>query len=315
MPHSGDMDFKHIPVLFEESIAALNIKADGVYIDCTAGGGGHSSAVVQRLSKDGRLISVDRDPQAIETLKTRFADTDRVTIVNDNFFNIKSIAASLGISGADGILADLGVSSHQLDDASRGFSFHADAPLDMRMSMQGMSAADAVNSLSQRELQDIIYRYGEDKFAPRIAAGIVRARAEKPIETTLGLAEIVKSSIPAAARREGGHPARRTFQALRIYVNGELDGLDRAIGDMFDSLKVGGRLAIITFHSLEDRAVKQTFASLCEGCICPPEFPVCVCGRKSRGRLPQKAAAPSKAELEENPRSRSARLRVIEKIR
>ena len=185
----------------------------------------------------------------------------------------------------------------------------------MRMSMQGMSAADAVNSLSQRELQDIIYRYGEDKFAPRIAAGIVRARAEKPIETTLELAEIVKISIPAAARREGGHPARRTFQALRIYVNGELDGLDRAIGDMFDSLKVGGRLAIITFHSLEDRAVKQTFASLCEGCICPPEFPVCVCGRKSRGRLPQKAAAPSKAELEENPRSRSARLRVIEKIR
>ena len=158
----------------------------------------------------------------------------------------------------------------------------------MRMSMQGMSAADAVNSLSQRELQDIIYKYGEDKFAPRIAAGIVRARAEKPIETTLELAEIVKSSIPAAARREGGHPARRTFQALRIYVNGELDGLDRAIGDMFDSLKVGGRLAIITFHSLEDRAVKQTFASLCEGCICPPEFPVCVCGRKSRGRLPQR---------------------------
>lgn len=185
----------------------------------------------------------------------------------------------------------------------------------MRMSMQGMSAADAVNSLSQRELQDIIYRYGEDKFAPRIAAGIVRAREEKPIETTLELAEIIKSSIPAAARREGGHPARRTFQALRIYVNGELDGLDGAISNMFDSLKVGGRLAIITFHSLEDRAVKQTFASLCEGCICPPEFPVCVCGRKSRGRLPQKALAPSREELERNPRSRSARLRVIEKIR
>ena len=185
----------------------------------------------------------------------------------------------------------------------------------MRMSMQGMSAADAVNSLSQRELQDIIYRYGEDKFAPRIAAGIVRAREEKPIETTLELAEIIKSSIPAAARREGGHPARRTFQALRIYMNGELDGLDGAISDMFDSLKVGGRLAIITFHSLEDRAVKQTFASLCEGCICPPEFPVCVCGRKSRGRLPQKALAPGREELERNPRSRSARLRVIEKIR
>ncbi len=309
------MEFKHIPVLFNESIEALDIKPDGLYADCTAGGGGHSNAILDRLSGNGRLVAIDRDPEAIETLTKRFEGRENASIVNDNFFNIKSILSQFTDEGADGILADLGVSSHQLDDAARGFSFHADAPLDMRMSMQGMSAADAVNSLSQRELQDIIYRYGEDKFAPRIAAGIVRARAEKPIETTLELAEIVKSSIPAAARREGGHPARRTFQALRIYVNGELDGLDRAIGDMFDSLKVGGRLAIITFHSLEDRAVKQTFASLCEGCICPPEFPVCVCGRKSRGRLPQKAAAPSKAELEENPRSRSARLRVIEKIR
>ena len=309
------MEFKHIPVLFNESIEALDIKPDGLYADCTAGGGGHSNAILDRLSENGRLVAIDRDPEAIETLTKRFEGRENVSIVNDNFFNIKSILSQFTDEGADGILADLGVSSHQLDDAARGFSFHADAPLDMRMSMQGMSAADAVNSLSQRELQDIIYRYGEDKFAPRIAAGIVRARAEKPIETTLELAEIVKSSIPAAARREGGHPARRTFQALRIYVNGELDGLDRAIGDMFDSLKVGGRLAIITFHSLEDRAVKQMFASLCEGCICPPEFPVCVCGRKSRGRLPQKAAAPSKAELEENPRSRSARLRVIEKIR
>ena len=309
------MEFKHIPVLFRESIDALDIKPDGLYGDCTAGGGGHSNAILDRLSGNGRLVAIDRDPEAIETLTKRFEGRENVSIVNDNFFNIKSILSQFTDEGAYGILADLGVSSHQLDDAARGFSFHADAPLDMRMSMQGMSAADAVNSLSQRELQDIIYRYGEDKFAPRIAAGIVRARAEKPIETTLELAEIVKSSIPAAARREGGHPARRTFQALRIYVNGELDGLDRAIGDMFDSLKVGGRLAIITFHSLEDRAVKQTFASLCEGCICPPEFPVCVCGRKSRGRLPQKAAAPSKAELEENPRSRSARLRVIEKIR
>lgn len=309
------MEFKHIPVLFRESIDALDIKPDGLYADCTAGGGGHSNAILDRLSENGRLVAIDRDPEAIETLTKRFEGRENVNIVNDNFFNIKSILSQFTDEGADGILADLGVSSHQLDDAARGFSFHADAPLDMRMSMQGMSAADAVNSLSQRELQDIIYRYGEDKFAPRIAAGIVRARAEKPIETTLELAEIVKSSIPAAARREGGHPARRTFQALRIYVNGELDGLDRAIDDMFDSLKIGGRLAIITFHSLEDRAVKQTFASLCEGCICPPEFPVCVCGRKSRGRLPQKAAAPSKAELEENPRSRSARLRVIEKIR
>ena len=309
------MDFKHIPVLFNESIDALDIKPDGLYADCTAGGGGHSNAILDRLSENGRLVAVDRDPEAIATLTERFEGRENVSIVNDNFFNIKTILSRFTDEGADGILADLGVSSHQLDDAARGFSFHADAPLDMRMSMQGMSAADAVNSLSQRELQDIIYRYGEDKFDPRIAAGIVRAREEKPIETTLELAEIIKSSIPAAARREGGHPARRTFQALRIYVNGELDGLDGAISDMFDSLKVGGRLAIITFHSLEDRAVKQTFASLCEGCICPPEFPVCVCGRKSRGRLPQKALAPSREELERNPRSRSARLRVIEKIR
>ena len=309
------MDFKHIPVLFNESIDALDIKPDGLYADCTAGGGGHSNAILDRLSDIGRLVAVDRDPEALATLTERFEGRENVSIVDDNFFNIKTILSRFTDEGADGILADLGVSSHQLDDAARGFSFHADAPLDMRMSMQGMSAADAVNSLSQRELQDIIYRYGEDKFAPRIAAGIVRAREEKPIETTLELAEIIKSSIPAAARREGGHPARRTFQALRIYVNGELDGLDGAISNMFDSLKVGGRLAIITFHSLEDRAVKQTFASLCEGCICPPEFPVCVCGRKSRGRLPQKALAPSREELERNPRSRSARLRVIEKIR
>ena len=309
------MEFKHIPVLFNESIEALDIKPDGLYADCTAGGGGHSNAILDRLSANGRLVAIERDPEAIETLTKRFEGRENVSIVNDNFFNIKSILSQFTDEGADGILADLGVSSHQLDDAARGFSFHADAPLDMRMSMQGMSAADAVNSLSQRELQDIIYRYGEDKFAPRIAAGIVRARAEKPIETTLELAEIVKSSIPAAARREGGHPARRTFQALRIYVNGELDGLDRAIGDMFDSLKVGGRLAIITFHSLEDRAVKQTFASLCEGCICPPEFPVCVCGGKAKAKLiTRKPIEANTQELEENRRSRSAHLRVLEKI-
>ena len=308
------MDFKHIPVLFNESIDALDIKPDGLYADCTAGGGGHSNAILDRLSENGRLVAVDRDPEAIATLTERFEGRENVSIVNDNFFNIKTILSRFTDEGADGILADLGVSSHQLDDAARGFSFHADAPLDMRMSMQGMSAADAVNSLSQRELQDIIYRYGEDKFAPRIAAGIVRTREEKPIETTLELAEIIKSSIPAAARREGGHPARRTFQALRIYVNGELDGLDGAISDMFDSLKVGGRLAIITFHSLEDRAVKQTFASLCEGCICPPEFPVCVCGGKAKAKLiTRKPIEADTQELEENRRSRSAHLRVLEK--
>ena len=309
------MEFKHIPVLFRESIDALDIKPDGLYADCTAGGGGHSNAILDRLSENGRLVAIDRDPEAIETLTKRFEGRENVSIVNDNFFNIKSILSQFTDEGADGILADLGVSSHQLDDAARGFSFHADAPLDMRMSMQGMSAADAVNSLSQRELQDIIYRYGEDKFAPRIAAGIVRARAEKPIETTLELAEIVKSSIPAAARREGGHPARRTFQALRIYVNGELDGLDRAIGDMFDSLKVGGRLAIITFHSLEDRIVKRELQALATGCTCPPEFPVCVCGGKAKAKLiTRKPIEANSQELEENRRSRSAHLRVLEKI-
>ena len=309
------MEFKHIPVLFRESIDALDIKPDGLYADCTAGGGGHSNAILDRLSESGRLVAIDRDPEAIETLTKRFEGRENVSIVNDNFFNIKSILSQFTDEGADGILADLGVSSHQLDDAARGFSFHADAPLDMRMSMQGMSAADAVNSLSQRELQDIIYRYGEDKFAPRIAAGIVRARAEKPIETTLELAEIVKSSIPAAARREGGHPARRTFQALRIYVNGELDGLDRAIGDMFDSLKVGGRLAIITFHSLEDRIVKSEMQQAARGCTCPPEFPVCVCGKKPLVKLvTRKPIVSGPAELEENPRARSAKLRVAEKL-
>ena len=310
------MEFSHISVMAKEVIEALDVSRGGIFVDCTAGGGGHSLEIAKRLPEGSRLICLDRDDDAIEACTKRLENyRDKFTIVKSNFMNIAAALDSLGVEKIDGVMWDLGVSSHQLDEGERGFSYSKEAPLDMRMSMQGMSAADAVNSLSQRELQDIIYRYGEDKFAPRIAAGIVRARAEKPIETTLELAEIVKSSIPAAARREGGHPARRTFQALRIYVNGELDGLDRAIGDMFDSLKVGGRLAIITFHSLEDRAVKQTFASLCEGCICPPEFPVCVCGRKSRGRLPQKAAAPSKAELEENPRSRSARLRVIEKIR
>ena len=308
------MEFKHIPVLFRESIDALDIKPDGLYADCTAGGGGHSNAILDRLSENGRLVAIDRDPEAIETLTKRFEGRENVSIVNDNFFNIKSILSQFTDEGADGILADLGVSSHQLDDAARGFSFHADAPLDMRMSMQGMSAADAVNSLSQRELQDIIYKYGEDKFAPRIAAGIVRARAEKPIETTLELAEIVKSSIPAAARREGGHPARRTFQALRIYVNGELDGLDRAIGDMFDSLKVGGRLAIITFHSLEDRIVKSEMQQAARGCTCPPEFPVCVCGKKPKVKLiTRKPIEANTQELEENRRSRSAHLRVLEK--
>lgn len=304
-------EFHHIPVLFNETIDSLNIVPGGVYVDCTAGGGGHSSAILERLG-EGRLIAVDRDPEAIATLGARFGGDPRVTLVHDNFFNIKAILSSLGIEQVNGVLADLGVSSHQLDEPARGFSFHHDAPLDMRMSLEGMSAADAVNDLPQHELQRIIYEYGEEKFAPAISRAIVRAREQKRIETTLELAEIIKSAMPAAAKRDG-HPARRTFQAIRIYINGELDGLSQAVTDMFDCLDKGGRVSIITFHSLEDRIVKKAFAPLAKGCICPRNFPVCVCGRVPQAKV-LKAVAPSEAETAENPRSRSARLRTAEKL-
>lgn len=304
-------EFHHIPVLFNETIDSLDIDPNGIYVDCTAGGGGHSSEILRHLD-GGRLIAVDRDPQAIETLKARFSGDSRVTVVHNNFFNIKEILSALGISGVNGVLADLGVSSHQLDEPSRGFSFHNDAPLDMRMSLEGMSAADAVNTLSQQELQRIIYEYGEEKFAPSISKAIVKAREQKKIETTLELAEIIKSAMPAAAKRDG-HPARRTFQAIRIYINGELDGLSQAVTDMFDCLVTGGRVSIITFHSLEDRTVKQSLAPLAKGCICPRTFPVCVCGRKPAAKV-FKAVAPSEAEIAENPRSRSARLRTAQKL-
>ncbi len=305
-------EFKHIPVLFNETIDALNVRPDGIYVDCTAGGGGHCAAVAERLTT-GRIIAIDQDPEAIANLQERFKDNDRVTIVHDNFVNILSILENLGIDGADGIMADLGVSSHQLDTDERGFSFHKDAPLDMRMSMEGMSAADLVNTASQSELQKIIYTYGEEKFAPSIARNIVKAREQKPIETTFELVDIIKASMPMKAKRDG-HPARKTFQALRIEVNGELEKLERALDDMFEALNPSGRIAIITFHSLEDRIVKKKFNKFCEGCICPPEFPVCVCGRKPRGKLPFKSKAPTENEVGENFRAHSARLRAIEKI-
>ena len=307
----NETSFHHIPVLFNESIESLDIKPDGIYVDCTSGGGGHSSAIAKRLTT-GRLISIDRDPQAIATLKERLSVFDCVTIVHDNFFNIKNILSDLGIDGVDGVLADLGVSSHQLDEPSRGFSFHHDAPLDMRMSIEGMSAADVVNNLSQRDLQKIIFDYGEEKFAPSISRAIVKAREQKPIETTFELSEIIKSAMPAAARRDG-HPARRTFQAIRIYVNGELDGLGDAVGDMFDCLKKGGRVSVITFHSLEDRIVKQQLAPLAKGCTCPKNFPVCVCGKTPQAKV-FKAVSPNETELADNSRSRSARLRTAEKL-
>lgn len=304
------MEFSHIPVLFNETIDSLNIKPDGLYIDCTAGGGGHSRAIAEKLTT-GRLISIDRDPDAIKVLNERLGVYPQVTVVHNTFNNIKEI---LNGERADGIIADLGVSSFQLDEAERGFSFHKDAPLDMRMSKQGTSAKDLVNTLSVGELTRILRDYGEEKYANRIANNIVAAREKKEIETTFELIDIIKSSMPQKAMRDS-HPARRTFQALRIEVNGELDQLNTALDDMFDCLKVGGILSIITFHSLEDRMVKQRFNSFAQGCTCPKEFPVCVCGKTPRGKVTIKGLAPSEEELSNNSRSHSARLRSIEKIR
>ncbi len=305
-------DFQHIPVLFYETVDALNVKPDGVYVDCTAGGGGHSSAVAEKLTT-GKLISIDQDPEAIEVLTKRFSDNPNVIVVHDNFVNIKSVLSNLGIIGVDGVMADLGVSSHQLDTDARGFSFHKDAPLDMRMSMSGLSAADIVNTASEEELRRIIYTYGEEKFAPSIAKNIVKSREIKPIETTFELVDIIKASMPMKAKRDG-HPARKTFQALRIEVNQELTKLEKALDDMFEVLNPSGRLAIITFHSLEDRMVKKRFNSFCEGCTCPPQFPVCVCGNTPKGKLPFKSKAPTNNEVDENFRAHSARLRAVEKL-
>ena len=288
----SEIHFEHKPVLFKETIESLNIDPEGTYIDGTAGGGGHSGAILQRLTT-GTLLSIDRDPDAIAVVKERLGKYPGSVVAMGNFCDMDKIALEHGIVNVDGVLLDIGVSSYQLDTAERGFSYHADAPLDMRMSQSGTSAADLVNTLSWQELAEIISRYGEDKSAVRIAKGIVKAREEKPIETTLELAEIIRESVPAAVRRAEGHPARRTF------------GL----------LKPGGRLSVITFHSLEDRIVKQQMNKWCEGCTCPKDFPVCVCGNKPKGKLIyKKGLAPSEEELRENPRARSARLRVIEKL-
>ena len=308
------MEFSHVSVLLFEAVESLNIKKDGVYVDCPAGGGGHRAELLNKLG-NGRLFALDRDPEAIEVLKERFKGDERVTVVQTEFENIRSVLASYGEECADGVLADLGVSSHQLDTAERGFSFHNDAPLDMRMSKQGVSAADLVNTLSERELERIIRLNGEEKFSRSIARAIVRERQKKTIETTFELVDVIKSAMPEAAKRNPGHPARRTFQALRIEVNGELDKLENSLEEMFSALRVGGRLSVITFHSLEDRIVKRKFAELCKGCTCPPEFPVCVCGKTPRGKLTFKSVLPSEREIAENPRSRSARLRSIEKLK
>ena len=307
------MDFNHISVLLEESINSLNIKPEGVYIDCTAGGGGHSAAILAHLGKGGRMVLIDQDPDAIETVTNRFAGDSRVTIVKNNFCNIGSILDELGIDQVDGIVADLGVSSHQLDKAERGFSFHNDAPLDMRMSQSGKSAKDVVNTYSESALATVISRYGEEKFANRVAAAIVRERDKQSIETTLQLADIVSSAIPAKFRRNG-HPARKTFQAIRIEVNGELDVLKATLPVMFDRLKIDGVMSIITFHSLEDKIVKDFFRSLKEGCTCPKDFPVCVCGKKPKALVKSGGVKASGKELDENNRSRSAKLRTATKL-
>ena len=307
------MDFNHISVLLEESVNALNIKSDGIYVDCTAGGGGHSAEVLKKLGENGRMILFDRDPDAIETVTNRFKDDERVTIIHSNFSEIKSVLAELNVDGVDGIIADLGVSSHQLDTAERGFSFHYDAPLDMRMSQQGTTAEDIVNSYSQKELFNVINKYGEEKFASSVANAIVRARDKKRIETTLELAEIVSNAIPAKFRRNG-HPARKTFQAIRIEVNAELTVLENTLPDMFEALNKDGVLAIISFHSLEDRIVKDYFRTLKEGCTCPKDFPVCVCGKSPKALVKSSGVKATGKEVTENNRSRSAKLRTAKKL-
>lgn len=300
----------HLPVLMQPVLDALQVKPDGVYVDGTAGGGGHSFAIASRLTT-GRLIALDQDPDAIREASRRLAGLP-AEVVQSNFADMDRVLAERGIAGVDGILLDIGVSSHQLDTPERGFSYHYDAPLDMRMSQSGTTAADLVATLSEAQLADIFYRYGDEKFSRPIARAIVREREHAPVVTTGQLAEIIKEAVPAAARRDG-HPARRVFQALRIAVNGELDCLDRALDTAFDCLKDGGRLAIITFHSLEDRMVKQRFNEWRKGCICPPDCPVCLCGRTPAAKLAGKPVEATAQEIAENKRSRSAKLRCIER--
>ena len=309
------MEYTHKPVLLDACIQALNIRPDGIYVDGTLGRAGHSMEIARRLTT-GRLICIDRDQAAIDAAQVRLAPwLDRVTLVRSNFSELGEILSGAGVSGADGMLFDLGVSSPQLDDASRGFSYMQDAPLDMRMDTSApLSAYEVVNTWSQEELRRILYEYGEERYAPAIAKAIVRAREAAPVRTTLELVEIIKGAMPPAALREKQHPAKRSFQAIRIAVNGELDALPPMLEAAVDGLNPGGRLAVITFHSLEDRIVKRTLADMARGCTCPPEFPVCVCGKKPRIRLVnRKPITADEAELADNPRARSAKLRVAEK--
>lgn len=311
------INFSHRSVLLDECIESLDIKPNGIYVDGTAGGGGHSLEIVKRLTDGGRLIAIDRDDAAIAAATARLSDyLDRVTFVRNNFSSAAEVCRELGIEKIDGILLDLGVSSYQLDTAERGFTHNTDAPLDMRMDRRGeLDAYTVVNTYSAEELKRVIWEYGEERFAPKIAQAIVRRREIKPIESTGELVDIIKSAIPAAAREGGHHPAKRTFQAIRIEVNGELDAIEPAIRRAKDIMAKGGRIVIITFHSLEDRIVKQTYADMASGCTCPRSLPICVCGKKPEVKvLTKKPILPSERELEENPRSRSAKLRVCEKL-
>ncbi len=306
------MEFNHKSVLLNETIELLCIKPDGIYVDGTAGGAGHSAEIAKRLSS-GRLIALDRDPEAVKVASERLKPFN-ASVIQSNFADMKSVLNNIGINGVDGILLDLGVSSYQLDNGERGFSYHREAPLDMRMSMSGVTAAELVNSLSRDELTRIFRDYGEEKFAYKIAGNIVKERQTAPIETTTRLADIIAAAVPASARRDG-HPARKCFQALRIEVNAELESLENALNDAFSLLNKGGVLSIITFHSLEDRMVKQFFKNKTIGCTCPSDFPVCVCGKKPEGELlNRKPITASAEELSENSRSRSAKLRAIVKL-
>ena len=310
------MEFVHKSIMLEEVIESLAIKPNGIYVDGTLGGAGHSFEIVKRLGEGGRLIGIDQDGEAIEAATKRLTPyKDKVTIVRSNYAQMKEVLRDLGILKVDGILLDLGVSSYQLDNAERGFTYREDVPLDMRMDQrQTKTARDIVNDYSETELYHIIRNYGEDKFAKNIAKHIVQARQKAPIETTGQLIEVIKAAIPKKVRATGGHPAKKTFQAIRIELNHELDVLKNNLEDMIDLLNDEGRIAIITFHSLEDRIVKNIFRTSERPCICPPEFPVCVCGRVSKGRvITRKPIVPSKEELEENSRSKSAKLRVFER--
>lgn len=311
------MSFHHITVLLNEAVEGLNIRPDGTYVDCTLGGAGHSSLIASMLGEGGRLIAIDQDDTALANARERLAPyMDKVTLVKSNFRSIKQVVQELNLSGVDGVLFDLGVSSPQLDEGERGFSYNADAPLDMRMDQQSpLTAYDVVNEWEEEELAKLIWEYGEEKFSRRIARQIAIHREKAPVETTGQLVEIIKEAIPAAARRTGPHPAKRTFQAIRIAVNDELNAFKEAVVDAIEILRPQGRVSVITFHSLEDRICKQVYLDHAKGCTCPPSFPICTCGNQPIVKIiTRKPILPSEAELTDNPRARSAKLRVAEKL-